>query len=88
MALKDPIKETQIEDNANDSYIEGRNQTVFAYLLPLVDHENKMLGNARVEQLPQLLIASSKFTYLITPIPGLPIPFSGLNRGLLKKYKS
>lgn len=68
------------------THIQGRNQSVFADFLPLVDHENKMLGNARVEQLPPLFIASSKFTYLITPNPGLPIPFSGLNRGLLKKY--
>lgn len=67
------------------THIQGRNQTVFADLLPLVDHENKMLGNARVEELPQLLIASSKFTYLIIPIPGLP--FSGLNKGLLKKIQ-
>lgn len=65
----------------------GRNRTIFAHL-PLVEHENRKLGNSREEHLPptRCFPVNSQFTYLITPTPGLSIPFSELNSGPLKRY--
>lgn len=44
ITLKDSVKGTQIEDNANDANA-GQEQDYFGDLLHLVDYENKDLGN-------------------------------------------
>lgn len=75
------------EDNANNETHSG-NRTIFAPLLPVTDHENRKLGGASGECLPQLLMFPSKQRVYLSNYSKswLLHPFSLLNSGPFQRY--